>query len=161
VACPITNLGEAEAEVLHLREALLRSEAELEMERELRRNVEADNMIERQLRYEVEGELQECMAREVESERRANNLTDIWLEERLANLKREVDEVRSSKYKWQIMINCLTNGAAQIAFELCACDEIAKRIPARRRGRIRRWLVEGHREMMLDRQRSRESTPPL
>ena len=100
MACLITNLGEAEAEVLHLREALLRSEAELEMERELRRNVEADNMIERQLRYEVEGELQECMAREVESERRANNLTDIWLEERLASLKREVDEVRSSKYKW-------------------------------------------------------------
>jgi hypothetical protein len=68
------NLGEAQAEVLHLRAALLRSEAELEMERELRRSVEEDHEIEMQLRYEVEGHLDEQMALTAESQYRADNL---------------------------------------------------------------------------------------
>ena len=71
------NLNEAEAEVLHLRDALLRSEAELETEREMRRLTEEDNAIERQLRYEVEGHLDEQRALTAESQYRADNLTEL------------------------------------------------------------------------------------
>ena len=60
------NLNEAEGEVLHLRDALLRSEAELEMEREMRRLTEKDNALERQLRYQVHGEIEPLVIRAVD-----------------------------------------------------------------------------------------------
>jgi hypothetical protein len=175
VACPITNLGEAEAEVLHLREALLRSEAELDMERELRRSVEEDHEIEMQLRYGVEGQLDEQMALTAESQYRADNLSELWLGPRMADIRRELEVARASwlgiqrelhvartsEAEWRLTANVLTDGSADLALEVLLSDELAHRLPIRRRGRIRRWIAEGYRDMLLDRIRSRQGSPAL
>jgi hypothetical protein len=169
------NLGEAQAEVLHLRAALLRSEAELEMERELRRSVEEDHEIEMQLRYEVEGHLDEQMALTAESQYHADNLTELWLGPRMADIRRELEVARASRLgiqrelhvartseaEWRLTANVLTDGSADLALELLLSDELAHRLPIRRRGRIRRWIAEGYRDMLLDRIRSRQGSPAL
>ena len=169
------NLGEAEAEVLHLRAALLRSEAELEMERELCRSVEEDHEIEMQLRYGVEGQLDEQMALTAESQYRADNLSELWLGPRMADIRRELEVARASRLgiqrelhvartseaEWRLTANVLTDGSADLALELLLSDELAHRLPIRRRGRIRRWIAEGYSDMLLDRIRSRQGSPAL
>jgi hypothetical protein len=152
----INNLNEAEAEVLHLRDALRRSEAELEMEREQRRLTEEDNAIERQLRYEVEGDIEHVLARAVESERQCEKLHQraAYMEA----LRREFHEERHDKLLWKWIVKRLTHGAHDLALEVG--EEISQRVPLRRRLRIQRWVQEAHREMMLDREMSREGTPP-
>jgi len=159
----INNLNEAEAEVLHLRDALRRSEAELEMEREQRRLTEEDNAIERQLRYEVEGDIEHVLARAVESERQCEKLHQRAVHDSRPNaymeaLRRNFHEERHDKLLWKWIVKRLTHGAHDLALEVG--EEISQRVPLRRRLRIQRWVQEAHREMMLDREMSREGTPP-
>ena len=158
----IMNLGEAEAEVMHLRDALRRSEAELEMEREMRKRIEEDNMIEKQLRYEVEGDLEMQMARASESEYRASE-SERWLNSmkpRYERMEGSVQALSIEAHTWRHIVRRLTNGAEDLAWDLCDGRELVRRVPDRRRLRIERWIREAHRDMMLDRQRSREGTPP-
>jgi len=158
----IMNLGEAEAEVMHLRDALRRAEAEVEMEREMRKRIEEDNMIEKQLRYEVEGDLEMQMARASESEYRASVSEYLLnsMKPRYERMESSVQALSCEAFDWRHIVRRLTNGAEDLVWELCDGREFVRRVPDRRRFRIQRWIREAHREMMLDRQRSREGTPP-
>jgi hypothetical protein len=190
------NLNEAEAEVLHLRDALLRSEAELETEREMRRLTEEDNAIERQLRYEVEGDIDHLVVRAAErgwqSEQKLKAKYDAMyaamqstiekgyrhgnrrlrakheamkakyeaMEAKYTAMRSRMEEERCSKQQWGLIASVLTNGSEDLAWELCDESELHHRVPVRRRRRIAGWIREAHRDMMRDRQRSREGTPP-
>ena len=155
--------------MMHLRDALRRSEAELEMEREMRRRTEEDNEVERQLRYEVEGDIENQMARAAESEYRAENLKasnenlrfwNDWMKIKYEAMERSVRKERLEKLKWKGIVSGLTNGSEDRALDLLSNSELLHRISDTRCGRIRRYIHEAHREMTLDRQRrSREGTP--
>ena len=128
----------------------------------MRRRTEEDNDVERQLRYEVEGDLETQMARAAESESRAeiltfrnDSMTSGW-----EAMQRSERNAIYEKLEWINLVRILTNGSEAEAWELSSSRELLRRIPDTRRGRIRRWIREAHREMMLDRQRSREGTPP-
>jgi len=147
---------------MHLRDALRRAEAEVEMEREMRKRIEEDNMIEKQLRYEVEGDLEMQMARASESEYRASVSEYLLnsMKPRYERMESSVQALSCEAFDWRHIVRRLTNGAEDLVWELCDGREFVRRVPDRRRFRIQRWIREAHREMMLDRQRSREGTPP-
>jgi len=165
----IGDLNEAEAEVLQLRDLLRRSEAELEKEREERRLTEEDNAIERQLRYQVEGDIENFVVRAVESERRCERLTEdakrytYWnthIKAKYEAMQRTLRKLRDDKQDLQWMMGTLTDGVEDLVSDLYEHNELSRLIPWRRRLRIQRWIQEAHREMMLQRQMSREGTPP-
>jgi hypothetical protein len=148
---------------------LQRAEAELEMEREERRLTEEDNHIERQLRYEVEGDIDQLVVRAVESERRCERLTqeaenytywNTYIKEQYDATKRALVDERFENRQLERMMRTLTHGTESLVSSLYNQSELNLRVPKRRRLRIQRWIQEAHREMMLDRQMSREGTPP-
>jgi hypothetical protein len=139
------------------------------MEREERRLTEEDNAIERQLRYQVEGDIEEVVVRAVEREQRCERLTQdaeiytYWntrIKDKYAVALKRWEKERFQKRQLQFMLRNLTHGAEDLVSELYDQSELNHRIPLRRRLRIQRWLQEAHGEMMQDRQRSREGTPP-
>jgi len=148
---------------------LRRSEAELEKEREERRLTEEDNAIERQLRYQVEGDIENFVVRAVESERRCERLTEdakrytYWnthIKAKYEAMQRTLRKLRDDKQDLQWMMALLTDGVEDLVSDLYEHNELSRLVPWRRRLRIQRWIQEAHREMMLQRQMSREGTPP-
>ena len=137
-----------------MREALRRSEAELEMEREMRQCTEADNDIERQLRYEVERDIEIQMARAVESERRFENL--MHRHQRALGYQRILDEERPEMIQFRSMVSVLPKGSSGLAFELFSNAELKRRVPVRRRLSLRSRIREAYRGMMHD----RDAGPP-